>query len=522
MSTTSSEITVVREWSPDVRHLQDVQHPPIPTTKFMLFLMCIVSVALQYVCALEMSIIVPHLQKLGVPHKYASMVWIGGPLMGIFVNPTVGYYSDRCAMRLGRRRPFIILQCLVICISVMIIAFSTDIGRLLGETMENRRVATVLCIIGVLIIDCTVHTAQGTVRAMMSDFSAVSHGLDVGQSTFVVWVSIGNVLGNLEAAYGKWNRWLPFLKTMACCEACADLKGTSITVVIFMLITTIMTVMLANEQQISNDEVDTSSTQTSGGFTAFMNILKSLRDTKPEMRKLLALTAITWLSWFPFLQYCTDWMGREIYHGKPNRTAYEITMYNTGVREGAFGLILTSFPFGVTSFLIPTLCRKLTSKVIWTASLISMFLIMVGMVSIGIVSTNGDIPSPSTSSIIVGPDTKTKVFVLTLFAMTGIPQAVLYNVPWSVAAELAAEDGGGQGATVGVMTFVIFLSQLIVGLTAGPIDGVFHQGNAPAFGIGGIIALVCAVLVVTMLPRAGNPNGVEDTNGVAAARSEEA
>lgn len=47
-------------------------------------------------------------------------------------------------------------------------------------------------------------------------------------------------------------------------------------------------------------------------------------------------------SWFPFFLFDTDWMGREVYHGDPNGDQSEVVAYQSGVREGAFGLLLNS------------------------------------------------------------------------------------------------------------------------------------------------------------------------------------
>jgi len=35
-------------------------------------------------------------------------------------------------------------------------------------------------------------------------------------------------------------------------------------------------------------------------------------------------------------------MGREVYHGDPNGGTSEVGLYDEGVREGAFGLLLNS------------------------------------------------------------------------------------------------------------------------------------------------------------------------------------
>ena len=113
-------------------------------------------------------------------------------------------------------------------------------------------------------------------------------------------------------------------------------------------------------------------------------------------------------------------MGREIYHGKPQGPKEDV--YDAGVREGAIGLLLCSVVLGATSFLIPTLCRKLTSKVVWSISNFMVFGILTSMVVLGLVSTKGY--NASLMAGLSGPDHTIKALALTLFALMGIPQAV--------------------------------------------------------------------------------------------------
>ena len=128
------------------------------------------------------------------------------------------------------------------------------------------------------------------------------------------------------------------------------------------------------------------------------------------------------LSWFPFIQYNTDWMGREIYHGLPQGTGGKADTFNAGVREGAVGLLFCSIALGVTSFLIPKLCRKLTSRVVWAISNLLVFLFLTAMVVVGMVSMKGY--KASLTSGLTGPDPTLKGIALAVFALIGIPQAV--------------------------------------------------------------------------------------------------
>ena len=40
--------------------------------------------------------------------RYLSMAWIVSPILGFFVQPIIGMWSDTCKCRWGRRRPFIL------------------------------------------------------------------------------------------------------------------------------------------------------------------------------------------------------------------------------------------------------------------------------------------------------------------------------------------------------------------------------------------------------------------------------
>jgi hypothetical protein len=134
------------------------------------------------------------------------------------------------------------------------------------------------------------------------------------------------------------------------------------------------------------------------------------------------------LSWFPFFQYNTDWMGREIYHGEPQGLGSKADAFNAGVREGAVGLLFCSIALGVTSFLIPKLCRKLTSRVVWSISNLMVFAFMTVMVVLGMISMKGY--KPSLTAGLIGPDPTFRGIALAVFALIGIPQAVSWRAFW--------------------------------------------------------------------------------------------
>ncbi|GLT73393.1 hypothetical protein SLA2020_452550 [Shorea laevis] len=110
--------------------------PKVPLRR----LLRVASVAggIQFGWALQLSLLTPYVQELGIPHAWASVIWLCGPLSGLLVQPLVGHMSDRCTSRFGRRRPFILAGAVSIAVSVLIIGFSADIGWLLGDQGKFR------------------------------------------------------------------------------------------------------------------------------------------------------------------------------------------------------------------------------------------------------------------------------------------------------------------------------------------------------------------------------------------------
>lgn len=67
---------------------------------------------IEFSYAAETAFVSPTLLKIGVDHQHMTLVWALSPLVGFFVTPILGSISDRCRLKHGRRRPFILLLAL--------------------------------------------------------------------------------------------------------------------------------------------------------------------------------------------------------------------------------------------------------------------------------------------------------------------------------------------------------------------------------------------------------------------------
>ncbi|RYR69694.1 hypothetical protein Ahy_A03g016250 [Arachis hypogaea] len=55
--------------------------------------------------ALQLSLLIPYIQLLGIPHTWTTYILFCGPISGMLVQPIVGYHSDRYPSLFGRQQP---------------------------------------------------------------------------------------------------------------------------------------------------------------------------------------------------------------------------------------------------------------------------------------------------------------------------------------------------------------------------------------------------------------------------------
>lgn len=242
----------------------------------------------------------------------------------------------------------------------------------------------------------------------------------VANAYFSLFMAVGNILGFATGSYSGWYKIIPFTFTSACDVNCANLKSAFLIDVVFIAITTYVSVSAVQETPLGSSDRSTLVVEDGRGTSdeaqeAFLwELFGTFRYFSSQIWLILFVTALTWIGWFPFLLFDTDWMGREIYGGKPN----EGQNYSTGVRMGALGLMLNSVVLGITSVLMEKLCRKWGAGFIWGVSNILMALCFLAMLVITFVAK-----SYHSKGYALPPDGIVIAALLT-FTILGVPLAV--------------------------------------------------------------------------------------------------
>nr|AML33328.1 sucrose transporter 1 [Prunus persica] len=461
----------------------------------------------QFGWALQLSLLTPYIQLLGVPHTWSAFVWLCGPISGMIVQPIVGYHSDRCTSRFGRRRPFIAAGSGLVAVAVFLIGYAADIGHLSGDSLEKstKPRAVAVFVVGFWILDVANNMLQGPCRALLADISGDDpKRMRTANSLFAFFMAVGNVLGYAAGAYSHLHKMFPFTITKACDVYCANLKSCFFLSITLLLVLTIVALTSVkettpNDGVVAEGEIEPQST-TAKSVPFFGQMIAAFRELRRPMLVLLLVTCLNWVAWFPFLLFDTDWMGREVYGGQVGKGR----LYDLGVRAGALGLMLNAVVLGFMSLAIEPLGRWVGGvKRLWgiVNFLLAICLAMTVLITklaqssrhAAIAAGHGGAePPPPTAGVKAG--------ALTLFAVLGIPQAVTFSIPFALASIFSSTSGAGQGLSLGVLNLAIVIPQMFVSVTSGPWDDLFGGGNLPAFIAGAIAAVASGVLALFMLP----------------------
>ncbi|TYH18425.1 hypothetical protein ES288_A05G270200v1 [Gossypium darwinii] len=491
--------------------------PPRPFSIKSIIFVASIATGIQFGWALQLSLLTPYVQLLGIPHKWASLIWLCGPISGMLVQPIVGYHSDRCTSRFGRRRPFIAAGAVLVATAVVLIGFAADLGYLFGDNLatETKPRAIVVFVIGFWILDVANNMLQGPCRALLADISGNSQKKTrTANAFFSFFMAVGNVLGFAAGSYTRLHNIFPFTTTKACDVYCANLKSCFFFSILLLLTLTTIALTYVHEKpwslepgnagnlggcEIEDEEAAAAET---APVPFFGEIFGALKDLKRPMWILLAVTCLNWIAWFPFLLFDTDWMGREVYGGDSQGNILVLKLYNNGVHAGALGLMLNSVVLGFTSLGVELLARGVGGvNRLWgiVNFLLAVCLAMTVLVT-KLAESSRRFITVDGVTVPLPPPAGVKAGALSLFAVLGVPLAITYSIPFAMASIFSSSSGAGQGLSLGVLNLAIVIPQILVSLGSGPFDAIFGGGNLPAFVLGAIAAAASGTFALTLLP----------------------
>ncbi|KAI9321334.1 major facilitator superfamily domain-containing protein, partial [Dichotomocladium elegans] len=284
----------------------------------------------------------PYLLALELSKELTALVWLAGPLSGLIVQPLIGAWSDHCTSKLGRRRPFIIIGGVLVCVSLLSVAHAQTIaGWVTAEETLRKKVSIGVAIFSFYFLDFCLNAVQACCRSLFLDVFPISQ-----QDTANAF---GSNLGNLTNVLGYFIGYVDLVKHF-------PMLGSSqfqvLCVVGVLVFTASMTVtcLTVREEPLSADEA--AMTRAEPWFQVFVYVWRALGRLPPSVQKLCNAQFFVWMGWFPFLFYSSTWVA-EIYFETHDRSSWD-----ESTRAGSFALLM----YAVVSVVSGTVFPYLTSR----------------------------------------------------------------------------------------------------------------------------------------------------------------
>jgi hypothetical protein len=128
--------------------------------------MCFLGI--QFAWTIEMAYGSPFLLELGLSKSLMSLVWIAGPISGLIAQPFFGSMSDRCSLKMGRRRPFIIGGTIATVLSMLAIGHAQDFQKT-HEAQFRLTIAIFIAVVGFWLMDFAINVVMASCRALVVD-----------------------------------------------------------------------------------------------------------------------------------------------------------------------------------------------------------------------------------------------------------------------------------------------------------------------------------------------------------------
>ncbi|XP_034482943.1 proton-associated sugar transporter A [Drosophila innubila] len=522
----------------------DYSHVFRRKTRFELFRLSAIAMAIEFAYAAETSFVSPILLQIGINHEHMSMAWGLSPLIGFFVSPLLGSISDRCKLRWGRRRPIISLLSLGILCGLILVPYGKDLGVWLGDvghnytnasqlngtasmeltgveagsTASNFKYAVILTILGMVLLDFDADTCQTPARTYLLDM-CVPEEQPKALTMFTLFAGFGGTIGygiggidwetthigaflggNIPTVFSLVTiifvvcylitittfREIP-LKLIERDELLRPLSDVAIkkelkknnNAIYYIQETTTLELQMANDLTASEpiqgyqnsyipaltDKLKVQDLETQSEADPPVSLRAYLKSIfiMPHSMRMLALTNLfCWMGHVTYCLYFTDFVGEAVFGGDPTAPpkSEALLLYEEGVRFGCWGMSIYAFSCSIYSLSVTKLMKWFGTKAVYIS----------GMVYYGI------------GMLILGL-WPTKWGVLVFSTSAGILYGTLFTMPFILVANYHAKNcfrvhngetvplkqARGLGTDVAIISSMVFIAQLIVSVSVGPL-----------------------------------------------------
>lgn len=410
--------------------------------------MCFGFLGIQFGMGLQLANMSPIFRYLGADEHNLPILWLAGPITGLFIQPFIGAMSDNTWNRFGRRRPYFLTGAIVASVILILMPYSSTIWMAAGFMW---------------ILDASVNSSMEPFRAMIGDMLPKEQQA-VGFSLQAFLIGIGQLFSSI----------LPYLltllgfSTLSTGDNVPDFVKYAFLLGAAIILGSILWTSYTTKEYPPSDMEAFRKKQAENGifFNAFKEIFVAVKEMPLAMRQMWWVKLACWYGLPLMWQYYSLSIARHVYNA-PTVTS---TGFADGVKMGGVAVAFYCVAPILMSFIFAPLIKRFGTRKVF-----ALFL------TIGAIGFIGTLFS---HNIIV-------IFILCF--LTGIGFASICTVPYimlSTTVPLAQ-----MGVYMGILNAFICIPQIISMLTV-PLyyDSLLDGDPRNAIVLAGICWLVAAVL----------------------------
>eukprot|EP00931_Biecheleriopsis_adriatica_P025332 TRINITY_DN15588_c0_g1_i2.p1 TRINITY_DN15588_c0_g1~~TRINITY_DN15588_c0_g1_i2.p1 ORF type:complete len:401 (+),score=72.72 TRINITY_DN15588_c0_g1_i2:160-1362(+) len=309
---------------------------------------------------LQYALLTPFVLELGVPKRWASFLWLGGPVTGMVVQPLIGQLSDgyqpgrsKCCKQLGRRRPFLLAATGICCLAQLLVGNCVDLGHLLGDPLSGaaRPRAALLFVLGFWTLDAGSNGVLVTSRALIVDVVPETQRLQAfsaGTLLSGLGLALGYLVGGLQLSELPGVR--SFVITSACGTAggCADVRFAFIVALLMGVASAALTVAVGkedvsrlNEAAVKEEDEEKASRPGTRPLDAIIS--------DEVLLGVFTVTLLTWFGWIAAQIFQSHFVAEEIYLGSPDPLSSDNARYVEGMHAASLALVANALLMAAAS-----------------------------------------------------------------------------------------------------------------------------------------------------------------------------
>lgn len=401
------------------------------------------------------------LQRYGADVHELPNFWLVAPIIGMLVQPVIGYYSDRTWVKMGRRKPYFLAGAMAAVVGMSLMPNAGALTALIPAVWMGAGM--------LMIMDASFNVAMEPFRALVADkLPSVQRTLGFAVQTALI---------GLGAVIGSWLPW--FLANVAGVNTLApegfvpdNIKWSFYIGAAVFIGAILWTVVTTDEYPPEEHSRFAGQEKPEKGGIGL--IFKDMAGMPATMRQLGLVQFFSWFALFSMWVFTTPAIAHHVYGceiGDTSSARYSEAQNWTGVIFGVYNLV--SMFFALT---LPAIAKRVGRRRTHAIGLLCGGL---GLISIYFAA------SP----------------VMLIFSMVGVgvAWASILAMPYAMLA--GSIPAHKMGVYMGIFNFFITIPQIVSGVINRPIvKYLFGNQAIYALVMAGVL-LILAALAVTRVSR---------------------